>query len=100
MDVSQDNAEQVLTEIKKVSGNISKSVAASFTSTILMMWGLICTICFLGSHILVQWEIYQWIWPLWITLTSIGFIITFLFCWLTAGSHLSEQYVWLLGLGI
>lgn len=81
MDVSQDNAKQVLTEIKKFSDITSKSIAANFASTILMMWGLICVIGFLGSHILVQRELYQWIWLFWTTLSIIGFFLTFLFCW-------------------
>lgn len=76
MDISEKEAQDSLDQIQAVSTHTRKTIAASYDSVVLMMWGLIGILGFLGTHFFLAW-----VWPIWIVLSGTGCIATFLFSW-------------------
>jgi len=76
MDTSKQEAQDSLDQIQAVSTRTRKTIAAGYDSTLLMMWGLIGILGFLGTHFFLRW-----VWPIWMGLSGIGCIATFLFSW-------------------
>ncbi len=76
MDISEKEAQDSLEEIQAVSIHTRKTIAASYDSAVLMMWGLIGILGFLGTHFFLRWA-----WPIWMCLGGIGMITTFVVSW-------------------
>jgi hypothetical protein len=69
MDISKEEAESSLKQIQAVTSQTRKTIAASYDSAVLMMWGLICILSFLGTHFFLHWA-----WTIWISLCGTGCI--------------------------
>jgi len=76
MDISEKEAQDSLDQIQAVSTRTRKTIAAGYDSAVLIMWGLIGILGFLGTHFFLHWA-----WPIWMVLSGIGFIATFVFSW-------------------
>jgi hypothetical protein len=76
MDISEKEAQDSLDQIQAVSTHTRKTLAASYDSSLLMMWGLIWVAAFLGTHFFLRW-----VWWIWTILCGIGAIVTFFVCW-------------------
>ena len=76
MDISEKEAQDSLDQIQATATHTRKTIAASYDSTVLMMWGLIWILAFLGTHFFLRW-----VWYIWMGLSGIGCIVTFLFSW-------------------
>jgi hypothetical protein len=76
MDISEKEAQDSLEQIQAVSTHTRKTIAASYDSAVLMMWGLIGILGFLGTHFFLGW-----VWPIWMGLSGIGCIATLVFSW-------------------
>jgi len=60
MDISQKEAQDSLEQIENVADRTRKTIAASYDSGLLIMWGLICIAAFLGTHFFGAWAGYIW----------------------------------------
>jgi hypothetical protein len=76
MDISKQEAQDSLDQIQTVVDYTRKTIAASYDSALLIMWGLIGILGFLGTHYFLRWA-----WPIWMGLGGIGGIATFLISW-------------------
>ena len=76
MDISEKEAQDSLDQIQAVSTRTRKTIAASYDSVLLIMWGLIGILGFLGTHFFLAWA-----WPIWMSLGGIGMIATFVVSW-------------------
>ncbi|MHC4693553.1 MAG: hypothetical protein ACYS67_12495 [Planctomycetota bacterium] len=76
MDISEKEAQDSLEQIQAVSVLTRKTLAAGYDSIVLMMWGLIGILGFLGTHFFLRWA-----WPIWMTLCVTGCIATFVVSW-------------------
>jgi hypothetical protein len=76
MDISEKEAQDSLEQIQAVSAHTRKTIAAGYDSAVLMMWGLIGILGFLGTHFFLRWA-----WPIWMVLSGIGMITTFVVSW-------------------
>jgi hypothetical protein len=76
MDISEQEAQDSLEQIQAVSTHTRKTIAAGYDSVVLIMWGLIGVLGFLGTHFFLRWA-----WPIWMVLSGIGCIATFVFSW-------------------
>ncbi|MHC4086134.1 MAG: hypothetical protein ACYSU3_05295 [Planctomycetota bacterium] len=76
MDISEKEAQDSLDQIQAVSTRTRKTIAASYDGAVLMMWGLIGILGFLGTHFFLRWA-----WPIWMSLSGIGMITTFVVSW-------------------
>jgi hypothetical protein len=76
MNISREDAEATLAEVESVQKQTIHLLAASYASPILMLWGSIWIVAFLGSHFWVQQAGY-----IWIALSMAGGIATFFICW-------------------
>ena len=76
MDISEKEAQDSLDQIQAVATHTRKTIAASYDSVMLMMWGLIWILGFLGTHFFLRW-----VWWIWTVLCGIGGIATFLYSW-------------------
>ena len=81
MDVSSEKAQESLTVVQATTKTTTKSLAATYASPALILWGIITVLAFLGSHLLIVLDLHKWLWHLWVSLTAIGSITTFLICW-------------------
>lgn len=77
MDISEKEAQDSLEQIQAVSTRTRKTIAASYDSGILIMWGLITIAAFLGSHFFRYRAGY-----IWMILCGIGSVATFFVCWI------------------
>jgi len=73
MDVSHEDAQDSLEQIQEAATRTRKTIAASYDSGLLIMWGLILIAAFLGTHFFHNWAGYIW----WI-LSGAGCVLTFL----------------------
>ena len=76
MNVSNEEARNSLDQIQAVASRTRKTIAASYASPLLILWGLICITAYLGTHFFLAWA-----WHIWMGLDAIGIIGTFLICW-------------------
>lgn len=77
MNISKEDAEQSLTLIQKTTKQTVKSLVASYDSSILIVWGTVWLIAFVGTHFFLKW-----VWLIWISLCFAGSFATFLvFYW-------------------
>jgi MFS family permease len=76
MDISEKEAQYSLDQIQSVATHTRRTLAASYDSVMLMMWGLIWILGFLGTHFFLRW-----VWWIWMVLGGIGGIATFLYSW-------------------
>ena len=76
MDISDEDARNSLDEIQAVASRTRKTIAASYDSGLLIMWGLIWSTAFIGTHFFLSWA-----WPIWMGLCGIGSIATFWVGW-------------------
>ena len=81
MEISSEKAQESLTEIQATTRTVTKSLGAAYASSILILWGVIIVLGFLGTHLLISPELERWIWYLWMSLVGMGSISTFLICW-------------------
>jgi len=73
MDVSQENAHESLNQIQDATIRTRKAIASSYASGLLILWGLVWTIAFVGTHYFLSWVSH-----IWIALGVVGGIGTFL----------------------
>jgi hypothetical protein len=73
MDISDEDARNSLDQIQAVVNRTRKTIAASYNSKLLIMWGLIWVAGFLGTHFSLAWA-----WHTWMVLSGIGSIATLL----------------------
>ncbi|NIP27425.1 MAG: hypothetical protein GWN67_03395 [Phycisphaerae bacterium] len=76
MDISEKEARDSLEQIQAVSSRTRKTIAAGYDSAVLMMWGLIGILGYLGTHFFLRWA-----WPIWMVLSGTGCIATFVVSW-------------------
>lgn len=76
MNVTREEAKATLAEVESVKKHTIQSLAASYASPILMLWGLIWMVAFLGCHFWVHRS-----WNIWMALGMAGGIVTFFICW-------------------
>ncbi len=76
MNISNGEARKSLDEAQAVAERTRKSIAASYTSSLLIIWGIIWIAGFLGTHFFLAW-----VWPIWMVLGGIGSIATSWVCW-------------------
>ena len=76
MDISEKEAQDSLEQIQAVANYTRKTIAASYDSSLLIMWGAIWIAAFLGTHYFGAWAGY-----IWMVLAGIGCIATFLVGW-------------------
>ena len=76
MDISKQEAQDSLEQIQTVVNHTRKTIAASYDSVLLIMWGLIWILGFLGTHFFLEW-----VWLIWMGLSGIGCIATLVFSW-------------------
>jgi len=76
MDISEKEAQDSLDQIQAVSTRTRQTIAAGYDSVLLIMWGLIGILGYLGTHFFLAW-----VWPIWMGLSGIGCIATFVISW-------------------
>lgn len=76
MDISKQEAQDSLDQIQTVVNHTRRTIASTYTSPLLILWGLIWIAAFMGSHFSIAGGYH-----LWTVLDSIGVICTFLICW-------------------
>jgi hypothetical protein len=76
MNISDEEARNSLDQVQAVTSRTRKTIAASYDSGLLIVWGLIWLIAFMGTHFFVAWA-----WEIWTALIGIGIVITFLVGW-------------------
>jgi len=76
MDISKEEAQGSLEQVQSAADRTRKTIASSYDSYLLIMWGLIWIVAFLGTHFFLAW-----VWQIWISLCGIGLIVTFLVSW-------------------
>ena len=76
MNISDEEARNSLDQIQAVATRTRKTIAASYDSGLLIMWGLIWIAAFLGTHFFLAW-----VWHIWMGLCGIGSIVTLWVSW-------------------
>ncbi len=76
MNISDEEARNSLDQIQVVTSRTRKTIAAGYDSGLLIMWGLIWSIAFIGTHFFLSWA-----WQIWTALCGIGSIVTFWVGW-------------------
>lgn len=76
MNISDEEARNSLDQIQAVARRTRKTIAASYDSELLIMWGLIGFTAFILTHFFLPW-----VWLIWMGLCGIGTIITLLVGW-------------------
>jgi MFS family permease len=75
--MSKEDAQESLSIIENTKNQTIKSIAATYASPILILWGVICFTAYLGTHFFVKWS-----WHIWMILNSVGAVGTYLICFL------------------
>ena len=75
MDISKQEAQDSLREIQAVSVQTRKAIASSYASGLLILWGLIWSVAFVGTHFFLAK-----VWLIWMTLNAIGGVGTIFVC--------------------
>jgi hypothetical protein len=76
MDISKQEAQDSLEQIQTVVNHTRRTIASSYDSGLLIMWGAIWIAAFLGTHFFLAL-----VWPIWMSLGGIGMIATLVICW-------------------
>ncbi|MFA5240381.1 MAG: hypothetical protein WC476_11840 [Phycisphaerae bacterium] len=76
MNISDEEARSSLDQIQAAASRTRKTIAASYDSGLLIVWGLIWLIAFIATHFFVARA-----WLIWTALSGIGVVITFLVSW-------------------
>jgi len=76
MNVSSEDAQKSLDEAQTVAKRTRKSIAASYDSILLIMWGIIWIAAFLGTHYFLRWA-----WYIWMGLGGAGCLLTLIISW-------------------
>jgi len=76
MNISSEEARNSLEQVEAVANRTRKSIEANYSSGLIIMWGLICTAGYLGTHFFLEW-----VWYIWFVLSGIGSLVTFLIGW-------------------
>ena len=76
MNISQEEARNSLEQIQSTTTRTRRTIAAGYDSVVLMMWGMIGILGFLGTHFFLRWA-----WPIWMGLSGIGCIATLALSW-------------------
>lgn len=76
MDISREQAKDSLEQIDAVSNRTRRTIASTYDSALLIMWGLIWIAAFIGTHFILTW-----VWLIWFGLGGIGAVATFLVVW-------------------
>ena len=76
MNVSQKDAQDSLATVKETMTKTHRAIASSYASDLLIRWGLILVLAYLGTHFFLAWV--SWIWSI---LCGIGTFVTFLLFW-------------------
>lgn len=76
MEISKEEARNSLDQIESMATRTRQTIAASYDSGLLIMWGLICIAAFLGTHYFGAWA-----WYIWMILAGIGCAVTLVVCW-------------------
>jgi hypothetical protein len=75
MNISEQDAQDSLSQIQTVSVRTRKTVAAHYAGPLLILWGLVCIFAYIGTHFFVHWANH-----IWATLNIIGAAGTFFIC--------------------
>lgn len=75
MNVTDEKARQSLSMVENISSQARKSIAAGYASPLLIIWGIICIVCFLGTYFFVERAN-----EIWYGVGGLGMIGTFLIC--------------------
>ena len=76
MDISREDAKESLGQIQAVAEQTRKKIAGSSTGDLLILWGFIWIVAFIGTHFFLAWA-----WHIWTVLGGAGIIATLLICW-------------------
>ncbi|HUW19570.1 MAG TPA: hypothetical protein VMW16_09730 [Sedimentisphaerales bacterium] len=76
MDVTKQEAEATLEQIQALANHTRRAIASKYTSPLLILWGLVFTVAYLGTHFFVARAFH-----IWMVLDAIGLIGTFFICW-------------------
>lgn len=76
MDISKEEAQDSLNQIQAMAARTRQTIAASYDSGLLIMWGLIWSIAFVLTHFFLAW-----VWLIWMGLCGIGSIVTLWVGW-------------------
>lgn len=76
MDISKEEARNSLDQIQATATRTRQTIAASYDSGLLIMWGSIWIAAFLGTHYFGAWAGY-----IWMVLAGIGLAVTLVVCW-------------------
>jgi len=75
MDLSNEDAQKSLSLVENTMAETRKSLTAAYSGPILILWGLIWILDFLGTHLFLKW-----VWLIWMVLNCIGVIGMVLIC--------------------
>jgi len=75
MDISKQEAQDSLEQIRAVSVQTRKAIASSYASRLLILWGLIWSAAFVGTHFFLAR-----VWLIWTAHSGIGIVGTILIC--------------------
>jgi hypothetical protein len=76
MEMTKQEAEGSLEQIQTVVNHTRRAIASKYTSPLLILWGLVFIVAYLGTHFFVAWAFH-----IWMALDAVGLIGTFLICW-------------------
>jgi len=60
MDITQEDAQESLNQIKAASIRTRRAIAASYASGLLILWGAIWSLAAIGTHFYIEWAGYIW----------------------------------------
>ena len=75
MNISHEDARRSLTMIEDTSIQTGRSIAAAYASPLLMLWGLVWIVAFIGTHFFLRLASHVWA-----VLDGVGIIGTILIC--------------------
>jgi hypothetical protein len=73
MDISEQDAKESLEQVAAVHSQTIKTIASTYASGLLMIWGLVCMIAYLGTHFFLARANY-----IWMVSNGLGGLATFL----------------------
>lgn len=76
MNISREDAQDSLEQIEAVASRTRKTIISRYDSGILILWGAVWFIAFIGTHFFLLW-----VWHMWTILGTVGIVGTILICW-------------------